>query len=149
MDTKNLIIISTIVLFSGCNDEKKEVDKKDTATKKDVQACYHYINKKDTIVLKTITVDGFITGMLMYNLFGKDKNQGTILGQMKGEVLVADYTFISEGVQSVRQVAFKKLENSFVEGYGDIGNIDGKDYFKNIESLKYQESIVLSGFECE
>jgi hypothetical protein len=149
MHIKNLLILSTVILFSACNDDKKVADKKATVTKTDVLACYHYIKNKDTIVLKTITVDGFITGTLEYIFFEKDKNQGTILGQMKDGVLIADYTFMSEGVQSVRQVAFKRIGNTFVEGYGDIENKNGKDYFKNIDRLKYQESKVLTGFNCE
>jgi hypothetical protein len=148
MHIKNLIIISIIILFSACNDDKKVVDKKDAITKTDVLACYQYIKNKDTVVLKTINVNGFITGTLEYILFEKDKNQGTIQGQMKGDILVADYTFMSEGIQSVRQVAFKKMGSAFVEGYGDIENKDGKDYFKNIDSLKYQESMQLTAFEC-
>jgi hypothetical protein len=143
MHIKKLIILSTIFLFSACNEEKK-----DAITKKDMQACYQYIKNNDTIILKTVKVSNFITGMLEYNLFGKDKNQGTILGQMKGDLLVADYTFVSEGIQSVRQVVFKKMGNAFVAGYGDIDNKDGKDYFKNVDSLKYQESMVLSEFDC-
>jgi hypothetical protein len=143
MSIKYLIILSTIILVSACNEEKNDV-----ITKKDVQTCYQYIKNNDTIILRTVKVSNFITGMLEYNLFGKDKNQGTILGQMKGDLLVADYTFISKGIQFVRQVVFKKMGNSFVEGYGGIDNINGKDYFKNIDSLKFKESMVLTAFGC-
>ncbi|MBK6634882.1 MAG: hypothetical protein IPH68_02200 [Chitinophagaceae bacterium] len=59
---------------------------------------------------------------------------------MSGNILVADYTFMSEGIQSIRQVAFKMEGNSFVEGYGD---------FKNIDSLDFNTSVKLAEVLCQ
>jgi hypothetical protein len=53
---------------------------------------------------------------------------------------VADYTFMSEGIQSTRQVAFKKDGNSFIEGYGD---------FKNVDSLNFNTSMKLVEIACQ
>ena len=100
-------------------------------------------------MLKTISVNGYITGTLVYNFYEKDKNKGTIQGKMTGDLLVADYTFNAEGMESVRQVAFKKTGTAFIEGYGDIKTINDKAIFKNIDSLDFSHSPVLSEIDCE
>jgi hypothetical protein len=38
---------------------------------------------------------------------------------MKGNTLFAEYKFLSEGTECIREVVFLKKENDFVEGYGD------------------------------
>src|SRR5215204_2296817 len=65
--------------------------------------CYKYASETDTIELKLIHLGQSITGTLVYKLREKDRNMGTIQGRMQGDILVADYTFQSEGVSSVRQ----------------------------------------------
>ena len=87
--------------------------------------------------------------VLAARLFEKDKNTGTIQGNMQDSLLVADYTFMSEGTTSVRQVAFKKTANGFVEGYGDVEDKDGKMIFKNVDSLTFNNTSVLTEIDCE
>jgi hypothetical protein len=110
--------------------------------------CYQYINANDTIDLKIINDGGTVTGTLVYNLYQKDKNKGTIKGSMKDGVLIADYYFMSEGKMSTRQVAFKKENNFMVEGYGAMVEKDGKMVFSNADSLSYNNSIKLTGINC-
>ena len=71
----------------------------------------------------------------------KDKNKGTIRGRITNGFLIADYTFMSEGTESVRQVAFKKQGSSFVEGYGNDLN--------NPDSLDFSNSFKLTEISCE
>ena len=85
----------------------------------------------------------------MYNLNGKDKNIGTIQGGMKGDILIADYNFQSEGSWSTRQVAFKKLDDKFIEGYGDIISTDKKTVFRNTDSLHFNENLKLMEIDCD
>ena len=68
---------------------------------------------------------------------------------MNGEILFADYTFNSEGMQSVRPVAFKKTRENFIEGYGETEIKNGKTTFKNKDSLNYTHSFLLMPFDCE
>ena len=107
------------------------------------------LNNHDTVILKTIDVNGIITGTLVYNLYEKDKNRGTIQGKMKGDLLIADYSFTSEGTFSVRQVVFKKSDTTFIEGYGDIEDKNGKTIFKNTDSLDFTNSIILNEYDCK
>ena len=142
MKVINFLIVAS--LLTSCNSESNDADK---ATSQQVSSkkaspinCYKYATATDTIILKIIHVGNSITGTLIYSLKEKDRNKGTFQGNMCGDILVADYTFMSEGIQSTRQVAFKKEGNSFVEGYGD---------FKNLDSLNFNTLMKLVEVACE
>lgn len=130
-------------LLASCAPRNTEtdpsIDKKATTVHAVTQQCYRYATVNDTIELKIIQKGDSVTGTLVYMLKEKDKNRGTIQGIMKDGILMADYTFQSEGVQSIRQVVFKKEGNSFVEGYGD---------FNKLESLAYNTSMQLVNVTC-
>jgi hypothetical protein len=111
--------------------------------------CYEYINKADTVILKLIHVGDAITGLLVYNLDGKDINKGTIQGGMHGNILVANYTFMSEGTTSERQVAFKLDNGRFIEGHGESYTDQDKVRFKNIGSLQFDSPIKLAEVACK
>lgn len=110
--------------------------------------CYEYINKKDTVSMKTYTQGDSIYGTLSYNFFEKDKNTGEITGKMVQEIMVLDYTFNSEGMTSVRQVAFKKNGKFLTEGYGESFEKDGKMVFKNIFTLDFTGKTILQEINC-
>jgi hypothetical protein len=66
-----------------------------------------YAGLADTVSMNLTHLGDSVTGTLVYNFKEKDKNTGTINGRMNGNILIAEYTFLSEGIQSCRQVAFK------------------------------------------
>ncbi len=128
----------------------KEEPKNDmTANEGKAPECYRYLNNKDTIYLQISEAYNMITGLLLYKYYQKDKNLGTIQGKMVGDVLVADYTFRAEGRVSSRQIAFKKKGDDFVEGYGDVKDVNGKMVFKDVNTLKYNDSMVLRKVPCK
>jgi len=146
------ILIASTILYS-CNSSDSGAEKAAAPTeeaKKDSSTinCYQYADKGDTIYLKIIHAGDSVSGNLIYQLKEKDKNSGNIVGTMKGNLLVADYTFQSEGIQSVRQIAFKKENNSFIEGYGDIISQDQRVYFRDINSLKFNDAMKLTEIVC-
>jgi hypothetical protein len=96
-----------------------------------------------------ITSGRVVTGELIYKLFEKDSNNGIIKGEMRGDTLVADYTFNAEGKQSTRQVAFLKRDGKLAEGYGEISEKDGKIIFNNISTLKFGDAIEFIEVNCK
>lgn len=90
-----------------------------------------------------------VNGKLSYNIAGKDKNEGTLIGNMKGDTLIADYTFMSEGVSSVREVAFIEREGILYEGYGDVVEANGKVSFKDKKLLKFDQKNTLTKVDCK
>lgn len=136
-----LILVS---LLASCDSQNGDTDKTSpqqvNAKKTSTINCYRYTTAADTIMLQVIDSGNSIAGTLVYSLKEKDRNKGTIRGKMRGDILLADYTFMSEGIESTRQVAFKKEGSSFVEGYGD---------FKNIDSLDFNNSMKLVEVACQ
>jgi hypothetical protein len=90
-----------------------------------------------------------IVGTLVYKYFQKDKNIGTLCGKVVKDLIIADYEFQSEGLQSIGHVVFKKVGGDFIEGYGASENKNGRDYLKNIDSLVFSNSIVLKNEDCQ
>lgn len=90
-----------------------------------------------------------VNGKLSYNLAEKDKNEGTLIGNMKGDTLIADYTFNSEGTSSVREVAFLQKDGAFIEGYGDVVEANGKFTFKDKTKLKFDAKNTLTKVDCK
>lgn len=114
------------------------------------EECYLGILKRDTIVM-TLSLKGnqVLAGNLSYAYFEKDKNKGTLSGTLKGDTLIADYTFMSEGISSVRQVIFLKKGTALIEGFGDVEDNKGKIVFKDIKTVKFDEKMVLSKVVCK
>jgi hypothetical protein len=145
---KIIILSSTLLLLVSCINQQKEKGETAKTIAKSLVSCYGYIHNNDTVVLKIVFVGDSVRGPLVYKLNEKDKNVGTIMGHMKGDLLIADYTFLSEGVSSVRQVAFKKMNGNFVEGYGETVDQNGKMVFKDIDALDFLHSIPLKENDC-
>jgi hypothetical protein len=110
--------------------------------------CYAYTTAKDTVRLTLATTQPMVTGQLSYRYFEKDRNEGTIRGALHGDTLRAEYTFQSEGVASVREVAFLRQGNGFVEGYGDVVERGGAMVFKQPQHLKFNSTNALLPVPC-
>lgn len=111
--------------------------------------CYLYAANKDTASLKLQIKGEELTGELNYNIFEKDVNKGTIAGEMKGDTIIADYTYDSEGLRSVRQVVFLKKEGKLYEGYGEMEERNGKFSFVNRAKLKFDNHITFNPIDCK
>ncbi|HEX9151415.1 MAG TPA: hypothetical protein VF842_04990 [Flavobacterium sp.] len=151
------VIALTIVFISILVSCKKEKSTAPAPAEKKVidepvsEECYRAIVKKDTISMSlTIKGNQLASGKLSYNFFEKDKSFGTLVGKVKGDTLFADYAFMSEGLATLRQVAFLKKGNTYIEGYGEVvDDSKGKVIFKDPKQLKFEGNIVLSKVDCQ
>ncbi|RDC55052.1 hypothetical protein DU508_18030 [Pedobacter chinensis] len=120
-----------------------------TETQTGSAQCFQYVKNRDTAGLTLNIEDEKVTGSLSYNLFEKDKNKGVIAGIVKGDTIIADYTFQSEGITSIRQVAWLRQNDQLIEGFGDVEEVDGKTKFKNIGKLTFGKSTIFSKTNCK
>ncbi len=150
----NILTIAAIAgLAISCNNdstkttdaEKTNVEKIDSSNERQ---CYADTTK-NKVFLHLNLKDNNVTGSLDYQIAGKDQNKGSLQGEMKGDTLIADYNFMSEGIQSTRQVIFLKKDNTLVEGYGDVEEKNGKMIFKNPAKVNFGNGIVLQKVECK
>ncbi len=154
---KNKILILALVsgIFFSCKkkeeqlstDElKSEIPQEEPAFTKE---CYEYVQGKDTIQANLLVQSENVSGDLIYKLFEKDKNTGKITGTISGDTLLADYTFMSEGTESVRQVVFLRKNKTLLEGYGESEEKDGKMVFKSMKDLNFTSSLQLLEVPCK
>jgi hypothetical protein len=102
--------------------------------------CYQMVLQKDTATLQLDIKDSTVNGQLNYYFFEKDRNEGQIKGVLRNDIIVADYTFQSEGTTSVREVVFKIKQDTLLQGSGDIIEQNGKVVFKNRDALQFHAS---------
>lgn len=147
---KNTSIIAlSLAIFASCNTEKKQESTTQTEVKTtQTETCYQHTKDSSTIKLNITINDNMVTGNLNYDYYQKDKSKGTIMGELKSDTLFADYTFMSEGIESVREVVFIKTANGWVEGYGEIDDKDGKVVFKNRNKITFDNNVVLKETAC-
>lgn len=158
MKKNSVLYIALVVLLISCKKEVKNtpiIEQRKGGSmeipKEVVKKCYSRMTKKDTILLSfSMKEDQTFVGELNYKLFEKDKNIGTLSGVQKGDTLIADYTFMSEGTTSVRQVAFLKKGNTYIEGFGYmIEDSKGRIVFRHLNQLQFDGNIVLTKEDCK
>nr|WP_315220843.1 hypothetical protein [uncultured Flavobacterium sp.] len=154
---KKIIVLAVIILgvFASCKKTTTEelvpaAPKSAAAPEPSGDQCY--ISKVNNgIVELSFTVNSMqeVNGKLLYNLYEKDKNEGTIVGNIKGDTLIAEYTFMSEGVSSVREVAFLQKDGAFIEGFGDVIESNDKVVFKDRTKLKFDVENTMTRIDCK
>lgn len=154
---KKLILLSLLTIsFISCkNTTEKE---QNTANKQEVVVtetpkalleigCYTYNGNNSHINLEVINLDDEIIGNLVYALDGKDRNSGTFNGQLIDDVLLGTYTFMSEGIESKREVAFLVKDNQLIEGYGQL-TLEGTA-FADKNNISYTSTMPLTKGNCD
>ena len=158
--------ISTLWLFCACNDNATTASETndndtttgahagatDTITRSSIalqEGCYQMIMKRDTATLSLQIQDSTISGNLNYRWAEKDHNKGTIKGFVRDSLLIADYTFESEGLTSVREVVFKLRGDTLLQGTGELTEQNGKTIFKQKDQLQYDKTAPFIRVTCQ
>jgi hypothetical protein len=157
MKTSNIVIIIVILAiigifafkWSGKNTEPKVTDNNPPAGEtSSIAGCYVSRTGKDVYTLQVKPEEGnSVSGSLSFQNFEKDSSSGTFNGTYDDGILLGDYAFRSEGMDSVMQVIFKKSGDDFIRGYGDV-NADGTS-FTDIHNITFDPSSTLNVFKKE
>ena len=163
---KLYLFIFSLMLFS-CNNKKKSEkidDSKNIDTipgvvengKDDkfisttpLTQCYEWTVNKDSAYLKITYMDNAITGDLVYDWKEKDGNKGTIEGYVDNNLVVAWYTFQSEGITSVREVVFKVDGSKLIEGVGESVALTDTMKFKDKSKLEFFDDRPFEKINCK
>lgn len=141
---KLLTIIFIAALVASCKQEKKITDRPFPLE----VACYGYKENGTNISFRITRVDPVVQGTLIYNWAEKDRNSGSFKGTLEDNIILGAYTFLSEGKQSIREVAFKVENGELIEGFGNIKNVGGVATFEDTTSLTYDGTIKLQKNKC-
>ena len=110
--------------------------------------CYVMILKQDTAWLQLSIKDSVVTGDLNYKWHEKDNNTGTFKGVIRDSLLLANYTFQSEGMMSVREIIFKIAPGKLQQAFGEMEEKDNKQVFKRPLQLKYDSNLIFLKTLC-
>ena len=124
---KNILQFVVVTMLIVACESKKATD---------ISGCYRMIIKNDTALMSLNHAGDSVSGSLSYNWYEKDDNNGTFRGVVKNDTLiVADYTFQSEGTSSVRQVAFKIKDSILQQGYGELIMKNDTSFFRDVNLI--------------
>lgn len=144
-----LAIALTIAGLSACNsnsNQKQEIvhsPKNQEHNLEDFVGTYEYQEKRDTIRLALAVEKDSLVGDLTYSLFEKDKNVGTFKGVIKDSLIVGEYRFMSEGMESTWEKVFGIVPSGLIEGFGDIIDENGKVKFVDKNNLRFDHGMLL------
>jgi len=150
MQVSRLCLACLIGLAAACNNPGEKIS--DTGRTPDsttastsstagldttLAGCYSSVYNRDTSAMQIETKGAVVGGPLSYSLFEKDRNDGSFQGEVNGNVLLGWYLFRSEGVMSVRQVAWKIKGSQLWPANGELQQRGDTMMFKNVEQLQY------------
>jgi len=73
MNLKSAFLATIACIVFSCDNQQQQSATNEKPGENNLLNCYRYINNKDTIILKTVNVKGFITGTLVYIYMRKMK----------------------------------------------------------------------------
>jgi len=133
--------VGVYLYYVNMEKPKEELPPVVTINNDSVVGCYVAKLAKDVYLLKIDSeVNGNVVGALAFNNFEKDSSSGTFNGTYKDGILLGNYSFSSEGMDSEMQVIFKKEEGAFVRGYGNTKIEGDKVTFENLADITYDSS---------
>ena len=113
-----------------------------------LSGCYSLIAKRDTASFQVQVKGTAASGSLSYNLFEKDRNDGSFEGEIHDDILIGWYLFRSEGIMSVRQVAWKIQGNNLLPANGEVLVRNDSAMFKDPNKLTFDNARAFVKTKC-
>ncbi|PHQ28438.1 hypothetical protein [Leeuwenhoekiella nanhaiensis] len=142
---KFLVSFIAVFILLGCDQSKKT----DTESFPVKAGCYGYAEKGTQITFQITRVDPLVQGTLIYDWAEKDRNSGSFNGSYKNGLILGTYTFVSEGTESSREIAFKVEDSMLLEGHGETQSTGKMTSFTNTENLKFNDDFRLILGNCK
>jgi len=151
------ILLGVILLIGSCNDEGKtsssvQLDSanitKTAGADTAVSGCFSQVVRNDTALLQVENNKGNVTGVLTYNYYQKDRNDGTLQAEQTGDIIKGWYLFKSEGIMSVREVSWKINGNELWPAVGELAEKNDTAVFAQPDKLKYDSTNAFRKVPC-
>lgn len=141
---KNKMILCTLlsgIVLVSC---KKEATPAAPIAEKPLQVdCYQALYEKDTVTLTLNTLkDGKVSGNMTMKEVGNPTKNGEILGEIHGDTLLVDYSFVLDNKDKTsykNPLALLKKGNELILGNGKIETYLGKTYFVKGQPIDYEK----------
>ncbi len=110
--------------------------------------CYSQINNRDTSSMQVVQKASLINGSLSYKIYEKDRNDGEFQAEISGDIITGWYLFRSEGILSVRQVAWKVNGNELWPASGEMIQNNDTMRFAKPEQLQFDNTRPFKKVPC-
>lgn len=111
------------------------------ASEVSVLGCYIAHLAKDRYTLEiTSQVKSAVKASIAYENFDKDSSKGTFVGNYASGILSGMYTFTSEGMNSRRELFFKRDGQDFLAGFGPITSGGDTEKFTRPLQLSWDQN---------
>ena len=150
-------LLGLVLVAGSCNNEGKPSTRseKDTITSspsvvRDTlsSGCYSQIVQRDTSSLQLQKKESSLTGALSYSIYQKDRNDGTVMAEQSGDIIKGWYLFKSEGIISVRQVAWKIKDEELWPATGEVLQRNDTTLFAKPDQLKFDSTWPFKKVPC-
>lgn len=154
-----MLLLVLITMIIACNNGSGSTATNDADTIKPnegnfaqadtlAEGCYSWIQGKDTATLQIQARGSQVTGSLSYNIFEKDRNDGTVQADLTGDVIRGWYLFKSEGIVSVREVAWKIRGEELWPATGEIKEAGDTARFAQPDRLDFDRNRAFKKVPC-
>ncbi len=114
-----------------------------------LSGCYRWVHNRDTIKLKLAIQDTLVNGQLAYDNYQIDGSAGTLKGTVRNNQIVAFYDFTSEGMQSVREVAFRVEGSRLVQaGTRQMSYRRDTAVYPDHQQIEWDSSRIFQPVDC-
>ena len=159
MELKNIGLLGLFLFAGACNNNGKSSAEINADTVVNSTAattiagpvssgCYSQIIERDTSLLQIEQKGNTVTGSLSYSIYQKDRNDGTLQADVTGDIMKGWYLFKSEGVVSVREVAWKINADQLWPAMGEVIQKNDTTMFAQPGNLRYDSSRPFKKVEC-
>jgi hypothetical protein len=137
--SKAIFLLHFLYLSNGCQPEKSG---NGTPVTVGPAQCFTWSIGENTATAR-LSIEGTqVKGTLEYDYAEKDDSKGKLKGTLNNDIIMAEYTFVSEGQESVMEVVFKLQGNKLIQGYAEMEEQGGKLVFKDGVKLSFQNTFV-------
>lgn len=154
----NRVFLLAAIFLAACNNNQQSgspAGTTDTLAAEGVEVadstlsgCYSMTTEKDTASFQLQVKDGHASGTLSYNLQEKDRNDGSFEGEIQGGILRGWYLFRSEGLMSVREIAWKINGTALWSARGEVEQRNDSAFFKAPGELQFDSSRAFVKVPC-
>ena len=159
MILKNILFPGLVLFAVACNNNGKssaEINSdtvvNNTAATAAVDSlssgCYSQIIQRDTSLLQIEQKANTVNGSLSYNIYQKDRNDGTLQAEVTGDIIKGWYLFKSEGIISVRQVSWQINGDELWPAMGEVIQKNDTVMFAQPDNLRYDNSRPFKKVPC-
>lgn len=149
---KLTVTILILLFLNSCNSNnngQKQRAAESPEAPTNQMTCFAFNNGEDSIMMSLERKGNQVHGNLSFNYYEKDSNRGTFLGNINGDTLWANYSFLSEGIVSNREVVFLRKEDDLIQGYGEVTEREGNLVFTNRNDIRFDNNFILSKVACK